>query len=84
MISSAFFLLPLAILVPLVSCQTQSLNVAGIEVTWANNGESTDFILKSSLGNGVSPSNGYIGIGFGKGMVRSSFKIFLVTFFVKL
>lgn len=68
MISSAFFLLPLAILVPLVSCQTQSLNVAGLEVTWANNGESTDFILKSSLGNGVSPSNGYIGIGFGKGM----------------
>ncbi len=45
----------------------QSLNVAGIDVQWTNNGASTEFVLKSSA---VDKTNSWFGIGFGKGMVQ--------------
>lgn len=47
----------------------QHLNVANIEVDWTNRGDTTDFVLKSPLGNGVTTKNFWLGIGFGNKMV---------------
>ena len=49
---------------PIVLCASQSLNVSNIHVEWKNRGSQTDFTMKSSLGNGVSTSMGWMGIGF--------------------
>ena len=61
---------------PIVLCSSQSLNVSNIHVEWKNRGSQTDFTMKSSLGNGVSTSMGWMGIGFEQQTVKlNKFKI---------
>lgn len=55
----------------IANCQKSSITVSNIEITWENKGKETEFVLISKLGDGVNPTNSWIGIGFGNQMVIS-------------
>ena len=50
----------------LSNIHAQSLSLGGLDISWTNRGQQTDFKIYSSLGNGVSPSSAWMGIGFNK------------------
>lgn len=43
-------------------CQT-TVNLFGVSITYTNRGSQTDFYVTTPLGNGVSPSNAWLGVG---------------------
>ncbi len=59
-------------LTKLLICSSFSLDVSNITVSWNNHDDEdvSDFLLISSLGKGVLPTNAWMGIGFGSRMVK--------------
>ncbi len=53
-----------------LACSTSTIEVSDvINISWNNRQNVTDFVIQSSLGQGVLTSNAWLGFGFGNNMV---------------
>ena len=58
-----FFALYSFLLINLGECQQTVTLLGNVQITYKNQGKYTDFLVTSPLGNGVSVSNCWLGIG---------------------
>jgi hypothetical protein len=61
MLSLKLFLLIVSLSV--LKCNSKEINIKNANIKWFNNGQTTDFYVTSSLANGISSSNAWLGIG---------------------
>ncbi len=45
------------------NCQ-QSITIKDVQISYLNTGNKTDFLVSSSLGNGIKADNAWLAIGF--------------------
>ena len=61
--NAKYILLFLGLVWSINGVHSGSISLLNVNITWTNRGTTTDFVVTSPLGNGVSLTNAWLGVG---------------------